>query len=75
MKKPLDFDVASNPHNALLATEEHAHDYRRSFLQFSFGGLAATSPAVIFPQAVRGEGHALEIKKGDSMLNQHRLVI
>jgi hypothetical protein len=27
MKKPLDFDVASNPHNALLETEEPAHDH------------------------------------------------
>src|SRR6188768_4008448 len=28
MKKPLDFDVASNPHDALLETEEPAHDHR-----------------------------------------------
>jgi hypothetical protein len=27
MKKLLDFDVASNPHNALLETEEPAHDH------------------------------------------------
>jgi len=27
MKKLLDFDVASNPHNALLKTEEPAHDH------------------------------------------------
>ena len=27
MKNPLDFDVASNPHNALLASEEPDHDH------------------------------------------------
>jgi len=75
MKKPLDFNVASNPHNALLATREPAHDHPSQLSSVFACGLAANSSAVILPQAVRCEAHALEIKKGDSMLNQHRLVI
>ena len=74
MKKPLDFNVGSNPHNALLATGDSPMTTPQLSSVFACG-LAANSSAVILPQAVRCEAHALEIKKGDSMLNQHRLVI
>lgn len=70
MKKPLDFNVASNPHDALL----QQGSLLAAFFSFAWR-LAALSSAVILPQAVRGEGHAVEIKTRDGMLNQHQLVI
>lgn len=40
---------------------------RRSFLQLSFGALAATSTAVTLPQVARSQGRALEIKTRDGV--------
>jgi hypothetical protein len=53
MKKPLDFDVASNPHNALLETEEPAYDHP-SQLSSSSRGAAAATTAVTLPHVAHG---------------------
>jgi hypothetical protein len=55
MKKPLDFNVASNPHNALLETEEPAMTTRRSFLHLSLGAAAATTAAVTLPHVAHAK--------------------
>ena len=53
MKKLLDFDVASNPHNALLETEEPAHDHP-SQLSLPFVGAVAATTAVTLQHVAHG---------------------
>jgi pimeloyl-ACP methyl ester carboxylesterase len=67
MKKPLDFDVASNPHNALLETEEPPMTTRRSFLHLSLGAVAASSTAVTLPHVAQGQGRTFKIKTRDGI--------
>jgi hypothetical protein len=71
MKKPLDFDAASNPHNALLETEEPAHDHppqlSPAFPPAFLGALAASSTAVTLPHIAQGQGRTFGIKTRDGI--------